>query len=441
MIIFFINKFNDIDHMAPIVYRMAKDTKEKLAVLSLNPLYDISNDFRLRYLKDKHNVPVSYLYNFYNPSIFYKFMGALVCNTYSGSSFRKNISKIFGFFKRGSDKQAGFLKEVFYLMSGLFRRFMVRRKLLDKFIGKLFNKRWVAKVFSELKPSALVFDHASHLGLYNVGAMLSVAKRRNIPTIDVPHGIPLYVKHSADYDRAKSKLIENDKDYIVLHNRWWRDECVSHGLDPEKVTVLGSTRFCKEWVDILHEIIPPDTSLQDKGEGRLKVVFMEFSSPRYHGYKNTARETVEKISKLDFVHFIFKPQTRGNIIQFGLSSSIEIAYNANSVNLIKWADVVIVHASSIMIEVLLQDKVFIYPRFFHDQKMIYEEFGAGLAVDSYEELEDALKKLRQNPSYKPYSSEDVKRYITEIVYNGEYGRDVLGDFKDLILGAIKKSHE
>jgi len=441
MILFFINKFNDIDHMVPVIYRMAKDSDEKLAVLSLNPLSGISDDFRLLYLKNNYGVPVSYLYNFYSPSKFYQFMGTLVCCTYSGGSFKSNISRILNSKKRNSNEQSGLLKEVFYLMCGLFRRVMVRFNLLDKFIGKLFNKRWAEKVFRAVKPSALVFDHASHLGLYNVGALMSVAKRENIPTIDVPHGIPLYLKHSSDYNRAKSKLIENDKDYIVLHHCRWKDECVSHGLNPEKVTVLGSPRFCKEWMDILDNIIPPDSSLEDKGDGRLKVVFMEFSAPRYHEYKNTARETVEKINSLDFVHFIFKPQTRGHILHFDLSSSVELAYNANSVNLIKWADVVIVHASSIMIEVLLRDKVFIYPRFFHTDKMIYEEFEAGWAVDSYEELEEALKTLRQDPSYRPYSAENVKKYITEIVYNGEYGRDVLGDFKDLILRALREYHE
>ena len=76
-----------------------------------------------------------------------------------------------------------------------------------------------------------------------------------------------------------------------------------------------------------------------------------------------------------------------------------------------------------------------------NRKMIYEEFEAGWAVDSYEELEEALKTLRQDPSYRPYSAEDVKKYITEIVYNGEYGRDVLGDFKDLILNALREYHE
>jgi hypothetical protein len=441
LILFFVNKFNDTDHEAPIVDRMARDSKEKLAVLSLNPLSDISNDFRLRYLKDTYNIPVSYLYNYCNPSRFYKFIGALVCSTYSGGSFRKNISNIFSHLKGAPDKQTGFFREVFCLMSGLFRSIMVRYALLDKFIQKIFTKSWVEKVYGAIKPSALVFDHASHLGLYNVGALMSVAKSKNIPTIDVPHGIPLYIKHSADYDRAKTNLIRNDKDFIVLHHRWWRDECVAHGLNPEKVTVLGSARFCKEWIDILHRIIPPELSLQDKGKGKLKVVFMEFSASRYHEYKDTARKTIERINKLDFIHFIFKPQTRGNILHFDLSSSVEVAYNANSVNLIKWADVVIVHASSIMIEVLLQDKVFIYPRFFHSDKMIYEEFGAGWAVDSYEELEEALKTLRQNPSYRPYSMENVKKYITEIVYNGQYGRDVLGDYKDLILGASKAYHE
>jgi len=436
MILFFINRFNDIDHIVPIVYRMAKDTKEEILVLSLNPLYDISNDFRLNFLRRKYNIPIHYLYNYYAPSIIYKFFGNLVCNTYFGGSFKKNIFGLLQSFTLNPKKQIKFLEPVYYLMSGSFRSIMMRFRLLDKFIKKFFNKKWAEGMFKSLKPRVLVFDPASHFRLYNVASLLSAAKNLRIPTIDVPHGIPIYVKHPPVYKKGWMDTIKTNKDYHVVNHRFWKDECVNSGFNSEKLTVLGSTRFCKEWVDVLHRIIPPDMSLNDKGAGKIKVVYMDRGADRHGKYKNIVQDSIEKINQLEFVHFLFKPQTRSHKLFVDLSNSIEISYS-NSVNLIKWSDIAIILQSSIMIEALLQNKVVIYPRFFHGDRTLFEEFEACWTVDSYEELENALKTLKKNPTYKPYSNRNIERFLTEIVYNGVLGRDILGDYKDFILNVSK----
>ena len=52
MIIFFTNRSNDIDHMVPIGYKLAKESTRKIVFLSINPLYDISTDFRLNYINN-----------------------------------------------------------------------------------------------------------------------------------------------------------------------------------------------------------------------------------------------------------------------------------------------------------------------------------------------------------------------------------------------------
>ena len=432
MIIFFINRFNDIDHVVPIVYRMAKDTQEELLVLSLNPLYDISTDFRLNYLKDRYNIPISYLYNYYTPSKLYKFFGELVSSTYLGGSFKKNISVCLHSFTFNPRKQKRFQESVFHLMSGLFRGIMVRSRLLGKFIKKFFNKNWADGLFKSLRPSVLVFDPASHLRLYNVASLLWAAKRLRIPTVDVPHGMPIYVNHPPLYNRAWRDLLVTNKDYHVFNHRFWRDECVNKGLDADKITVLGSTRFCEEWENYLHQILPSDMSLNNTGRGKLKVVYMDRGADRHGEYLGIVEDSIAKIHSLEFVHLLFKPQTRSNKLFMDVPPSVEISYS-NSVNLIKWSDVAMILQSSIMIEALFQNKIVIYPRFLHGDETLYGEFQACWTVDSYEELEDALKTLEKNPTYRPYSNEDIKRFLTEIVYNGEHGRDILGDYKDFIL--------
>ena len=124
-------------------------------------------------------------------------------------------------------------------------------------------------------------------------------------------------------------------------------------------------------------------------------------------------------------------------MNLNIPSNLEISTRVNSVNLIKWADVVIGMQSSIMIEVLIQGKVYISPTYFRERKMIYEEHGACWMVNSYSELEAAFHKLREDPSFRPYSKESVESFLTEIVYDGQKGKDVLGAYKKFILDIAK----
>ncbi len=160
---------------------------------------------------------------------------------------------------------------------------------------------------------------------------------------------------------------------------------------------------------------------------------MDSGPDRYHEYKTVVQTAIDSIAKLDFVHFIYKPHTRRNAVHLQIPQSAEIATDINSVNLVKWADVVVGMHSSIMIEVLLQDKVYISPTHFRKRKMIYEDYEACWMVHSTEELIDALRSLHENPSVRSYSGQNVERFITDVVYNGQKDRDVLGTYKDFIL--------
>ena len=51
MIIFFIKRFNDVDHVTSIIYKMALKKSDNLLVLCLNPGFQIHGDYRLRFLK------------------------------------------------------------------------------------------------------------------------------------------------------------------------------------------------------------------------------------------------------------------------------------------------------------------------------------------------------------------------------------------------------
>ena len=47
MIIFFIRRFNDIDHIVPIIHKVALKDKNNFLVLCLNPDLAINKDYRI----------------------------------------------------------------------------------------------------------------------------------------------------------------------------------------------------------------------------------------------------------------------------------------------------------------------------------------------------------------------------------------------------------
>ena len=109
----------------------------------------------------------------------------------------------------------------------------------------------------------------------------------------------------------------------------------------------------------------------------------------------------------------------------------------NSVSLIKWSDVIIGMHSSIMIEALIQDKVYISPAYFRHEKMIYEQYGACWIVNSYDELKAALSQLNHNKKYRPYTKKAETDFLTDVVYDGEENKDVLESYRSFILDIVK----
>ncbi len=412
MIFFFIHRFNDIDHLVPIIYRLAKDGNYNILVLSLNPYYDISNDFRLNYLKDKLNVKIKYIYKAFYPSIFHRLFSYYFCTDTS--------------------------KYIFYLLLMLTRKSKGFKRLI---FNTIYGRKWCNRLFDEYKPHVLVLDGTAAVSkVYNVSAIEFVSNERSIPKISLPHGVPLFTKHPKGYDKAKADLAKNDCDIIVSASKRWMNECLDFGASPDKLNVIGVARHCKEWEDVLQDIVPWDESLNNTGKDKLKVVYMDMGPDRYDEYKPIAEETLRKINSLDFVHLLFKPHTRSNTANLALPDNVENVRSINSHNLIKWADVVIGMSSSIILGVLMQNKVYISPTYFRQIEMVYEEHGACWMVDSIGELENALITLKKDPSFKPYTQKSIDNFLTEIVYAGEKDKDVLGCYKELILSLLNNKN-
>jgi hypothetical protein len=96
------------------------------------------------------------------------------------------------------------------------------------------------------------------------------------------------------------------------------------------------------------------------------------------------------------------------------------------------ADVVLVIASSILIESLKMEKPSLYLKYLHENTMEYEELNSCWTINSDEELKAALSSLKEDINRVPYTQDNVNRFLTEIIYGGLDKRDVLNDYENFI---------
>lgn len=440
-ILFFIRRYNDIDHIVPIVYRMAKDGALNIEILCLNPVLNISDDFRLRFIKRSCKVKIKYAYRALYPT-FNHCLLALAIDTlrYRGRfPLQRLLSKISYRYLTEDDR---FFGEKWAI--ALFRKKRPGVAVFDSQIPKIMPHKNKIKLFGKI-------PEKRRLKIYSSFYLIEAAKKLHIPTISVPHGLNLVTNKFARERKINKDEHEGEIsssryfDYIIVPNKLQSDRDSSpQSIEQKgKITIMGSARYCREWEDVYETIYSFNSVVACKDSRKLKVVFMDNS------YKSRANsqdvfDTINKISKLDFLDLILKPTTgvNGNLRDIDYKRSVSspkllenmrVAYNIPSLALIKWADVVICAKSSIIIEALMHNKILLYPKYFHENTMLFEEMQACWQVNSREELEEALRRIRLNPQDKPYSDTNVSKFITEVVYGGLKERDVLGNYKDFIL--------
>lgn len=423
MILFFIRKYNDIDHITPIIYKIAKTGNEEIRVLSLNYVYPIRQDYRLQLLARKFGIETEYIYQTFAPTRLHKVFANLLC---------------------GPREQMAGESKLHYLLRRFYCKY-INPRIFDGLVKRfVFSIVWAELFCAKFKPSVMVFDWIKPYQ-YVTESLLRAAREHKIPTVAVPHGIPMFVNElfSDGLLQAGQPLQYGDKyqlfDHFVVQFNHLKQVATRTGLPAEKVHVLGSTRFCDEWREVHAGLVSHITGdYQLGGEDKLKVVFMDTLAV-YRINVEAVLDSLQRLSKMAGLQLLIKPHTRSNRM-----SSLELGKAARIVDkipsgvLCDWADVIIGTSSSILLEAYRLNKVLLYPKFFHGNTMLFEEYGACWKVDTHEELEAALKQLVRTPSFRPYSEKAVRSVLTEVVCGGVEDRDVLQTYSDFITAVASK---
>jgi hypothetical protein len=263
-----------------------------------------------------------------------------------------------------------------------------------------------------------------------VNVLLKAAKERSIPTLALPHGVYLYTNESyKSRTSPRQRLYKfNRFDYVIVQNHLRKDVLVRSGIASEKIVVLGSARFCSEWIEKNRMILPRIIESTGRDGERLRVVFMP-SKPRCRIDVERMHNTVDLLASIKEIEAVVKPHTRiGRESHLFDNMQLPNVSHVLTSELCEWADVVLIIGSSVITEAIMQGKPVLYLKYLHANTMLFEECGACWTIHDEAELEQALQSLRKNSTDVPYVYENVNRFLSEVVYGGQNNRDVLEDY-------------
>jgi len=418
MYLFCVRHFNDIDHIAPIVWKMKQDNYA-VAVYCINPRYDIGNDYRLKFLIEQ-GVKVESIYDAFDQEMnglqhamrhLFKWFFA------KGNKFSYHYGKRFLLLSRVNHIAAEIIGRILYEMTRI----------------SLYKESWAHYFLEKSKAKALCFDHILP-SRYVVNVLLRAANEKSIPTLALPHGIYLYTTtfNKVRFTSRQRFYKFNRFDYVVVQNHLRKDVLISSGIARERIIVLGSARFCGEWIGQNKKILPRMIDSTGRDPERLKVVFMP-SKPRCKIDLERMHKTINLLASISEIEAVVKPHTRiGREAHLFDNMQLPNVSHVLTSELCEWADVVLIIGSSVITEALMQGKPVLYLKYLHANTMLFEECGACWTIHNEAELEQALQSLKEKSMNVPYGDENVTRFLSEVVYGGRNKRDVLGDYVQFI---------
>jgi hypothetical protein len=400
MYLFCVRHFNDVDHITPIVWKMKQDNYS-VAVYCINPRYDIDNDYRLNFLKNQ-GVIVESIYDIFDQK---------------QNVLHRSMRFLFLWFFAKGRKFSSHNQDKALPLSRL-------SQLASEIIGRMFYELTRLGFYH----TKWAFDHILPRR-YVVGALLNAAKEKSVPTLALPHGVYLYTNESYKARTSAGQRFYkfNRFDYVIVQNHLRKDVLVRAGIASEKIVVLGSARFCAEWIAQNRNILPRKMNADPQSK-KLKVVFM-VSKPQCRIDIERMLSTFNLLSNFGDIEVMLKPHTRtvGNNRLFA-NVALPNVSDILTPELCEWADVVLVIGSSVITEALMQGKPVLYLKYLHANTMLFEELGACWTIGNEAELEHALQSLRLNKTDLPYRDQDVERFLSAVVYGGRNERDVLKDY-------------
>ncbi len=417
-VLFFLRHNNDIDHISPVIYKWSQ-SGHRCHVILLGKR-TLINDFRIQFLIGLEGVNFTHIGDLISRLSF--FLWRLQTLLLVRSSHISVFGPAIRFLTKIIDHK---------------KRRIVWRHTARKILTHCFDGH---------KKGVVVFDwieRNSGICVEWVEVVISEARQKKLGTVSLPHGDS---PHVSQLIRSGEWVLEPDTsfsaagmfDKVVVPNEPCSRRFISL-MNKDKIEILGSPRYCDEWLAKLKEIFPP--SPLTRQTDCLKIVLF-LRKERYTTFWEELAEVIQLIAAFPKVQLIVQPHTRGGWKQpltknkaLGKLSNVIMADGTiPSVHLLNWADIIIDIATSIVYQAIKEGKPVLSADYTHAGQSASAYFMPETEIKCRDGMYKAIDSFIKNGTHLFYCEKHRQRFIAEMIETN--GPDVLSGYVSL----LEKAH-
>jgi len=333
--LFFLRHYNDIDHITPVIYKWAASGHQCDVILIGTAKF--LRDYRILFLKQLVGVRVAHIREVLGWRDYIQWR----IQMYMLTGNVRRIPLLGALAQRVSERYDQTQREILW------------QKATEAILNQCFEKT---------SGGVITFDWVERNSVISVewiNVLIERAHARAVEVVSLPHGDS---PHANQLIRRGERKIGPDNvfsnadifDCLVVPNELCAQRFRPF-LEEQKIAVLGSPRFCEEWLTKLSEILPP--SPITSSDSRLKIVLF-LRKANFTTFWEEVAEIVQMIAAFPGTEIMIKPHTRSGWKQSLTKDSsitklpnVSIADDhAHSAHLMNWADVIIDLATSVVFE-------------------------------------------------------------------------------------------
>ncbi len=417
--LFFLRHYNDIDHMTPVISKWIERGHVCDIVMIGKQRFD--GDYRIEFLKQLEGVRFAHLRDLLSLAEFTKWLlQTLLLVRSSHRSFLGPLVKLLAHVYNAKRREAIWLTTT--------------RRLLER-------------SFPDPGKGVVVFDwieRNSEICVEWVEILVGVARHQGLGTVSLPHGDS---PHASQLIRRGEWQLKPDTsfsaagifDKVVVPN----ELCAKRFrpfMDDQKLIVLGSPRYCEEWLTKLATLMPSSPLV--RSDSQLKIVIF-LRKANFTTFWEEVGEVVQMIAAFPGVELAIKPHTRGGWKQSltksaalrRLKNVTMIEDDTHSVHLLAWADVIIDLATSVAYEAIRVGKPVLAADYLHAGRSAAALYMPETELRCRDDVYEKISEFLANGCQSYYIESHRQHFIKEML--DVPGQDVLPHYVALLESQAK----
>jgi len=397
-IIFFIRAEPDLDHFSPTIFALLRHNRIDIDVFIIDPFKTYTDDYRIKILKEGYNCNLTHIQSMFPR--WAQFIYSLIRNSFT------LLNK-------------WLLHHPPKLIKAVLLFLLVRlRHVPAKFVMMFFPWTKFETIFADNPRGVVVFDHSSSSLALKVSHL---ARRYGYKLVSLPHSLQDTQDVTANFQN-NMKAYNDIYDVVVVPNHIIAKRCIAQGVDTERITVLGSARFCQEWIDCITQpffsyLLPESLPIQKK--------ILVITTPKLLPFNWVeVLQAIEYLAQQNDLYVVIQLHPRFQYAGLpGLSKHKNLHYEFANPNIpttawIEWADIVVFWETSVIYHALRRRKPIIFLKYLTERTYDFQDTIYGWQVNNFQEFQTVLNHCLVDATYCPYAPTEAENCLKKYVDAG-----------------------